>query len=106
MPHAIAAAASAAVGSITDQVLGRPSQIEQTTADGTNSAATSSAGRTGRWTASENKANGPATVPDVENAPSSTHTIATPNGQRRRHHRATQQNPPSVASTAAFPEVI
>ena len=64
MPHAVAAAASAAVGSITDQVLVRPSQIEHTTADGTNSAATSRAGRTWRWTASEDSASRPATVPE------------------------------------------
>ena len=106
MPHAVAAAASASVGSITDQVLVRPSQIEHTTADGTNSAATSRAGRTWRWTASEDSANRPATVPDVENAPSRTHTSATPNGQRRRHHSETQQRAPSAVSVATCPEVI
>ena len=70
MPHAVAAAASAIVGSITDQVLVRPSQIEHTTADETNSVATSRAGRTWRWTASEDSAKRPATVPNVENVPS------------------------------------
>ncbi len=87
MPHAVAAAASAVVGSSTDQVSVRPSQIEHTTADGTNSAATSRAGRTWRCTASEDSASRPATVPNVENAPNRTQTSATPNGQRRRHHQ-------------------
>src|SRR5215213_4099796 len=105
MPHAVAAAASAVVGNSTDQVLVRPSQIEHTTAEGTNSAATSRAGRTGRWTASEDSANRPATVPDVENAPNRTHTSATPNGQRRRHHRDRQQTAPNAASVATCPEV-
>src|SRR4029450_2509527 len=91
MPHAVAAAASAAVGSITDQVLVRPSQIEHTNADGTNSAATSRADRTWRCTASEDSATRPATVPDVENAPNRTQTSATPNGHRRRHHSEMEQ---------------
>src|ERR687883_402672 len=98
MPHAVAAAASAAVGSITDQVLVRPSQIEHTTADGTNSAATSRAGRKWRWTASEDSASRSATLPDVENAPSRTQTSATPNGQRRRHHRERQLSAPKATS--------
>src|SRR5215216_2128740 len=85
MPHPVAAAASAAVGSITDQVSVRPSQIEHTTADGTNSAAT---------------------VPNVENAPNRTQTSATPNGQRRRHHSEMQQRAPNAASVATRPEVI
>src|SRR6188768_1902169 len=106
MPHAVAAAASAAVGSITDQVLVRPSQIEHTTADGTNSAAMSRAGRTWRWTASEDSASRPATVPNVENAPNRTQTSATPNGQRRRHHSEMQQRAPNAASVATCPEVI
>src|SRR5215211_6108911 len=106
MPHAVAAAASAVVGSITDQVLVRPSQIEHTTADGTNSAATSRAGRTWRWTASEDSASRPATVPDAENAPNRTQTSATPNGQRRRHHSERQQTAPNTASVASCPEVI
>jgi len=106
MPHAVAAAASAIVGSITDQVLVRPSHMEHTTADGTNSAAMSMAGRTWRCTASEESASRPATVPDVENAPSRTHTSATPNGQRRRHHRERQLRAPNVASVATCPEDI
>jgi hypothetical protein len=106
MPHAVAAAASAAVGSITDQVLVRPSQIEHTTADGTNSAATSRAGRTWRCTASEDSASRPATVLNVENAPNRTQTSATPNGQRRRHHSEMQQRAPNAASVATRPEVI
>src|SRR3954452_2005628 len=106
MPHPVAAAASAAVGSITDHVLVRPSQIEHTTAHGTNSAATSRAGRTWRWTASEDSASRPATVPNVENAPNRTQTSATPNGQRRRHHRERQQRAPNAASVATCPEVI
>src|SRR3954470_23648554 len=106
MPHAVAAAASATVGSITDQVLVRPSQIEHTTADGTNSAATSRAGLTWRCTASEDSANRPATVPNVENAPNRTQTSATPNGQRRRHHSEMQQRAPSATSVATRPEVI
>src|SRR3954449_11190366 len=105
MPHAVAAAASAIVGSITDQVLVRPSQIEHTTADGTNRAATSRAGRTWRCTASEDSANRPATVPNVENAPNRTQTSATPNGQRRRHQSEMQQRAPSAASVATCPEV-
>src|SRR3954452_9880743 len=106
MPHAVAAAASAIVGSITDQVSVRPSQMEHTTADGTNKAATSRAGRTERCTASEDSANRPATVPDDENAPNRTQASATPNGQRRRHHRDKQQRDPSVASVATCAEVI
>src|SRR5215210_3941646 len=106
MPHAVAAAASAVVGSITDQVLVRPSQIEHTTADGTNSAATSRAGRTWRWTASEDSASRPATLPDVDKVPNRTQTSATPNGQRRRHHRERQQSAPNAASAATCPEVI
>ena len=106
MPHAVAAAARAVVGSSTDQVLVRPSQIEHTTADGTNSAATNRAGRTWRWTASEDSASRPATVPKVEKAPNRTHTNATPNGQRRRHHSERQQRAPNAASVATCPEVI
>src|SRR2546430_2485272 len=106
MPHAVAAAASAIVGSITDQVLVRPSQIEHTTADGTNRAATSRAGRTWRCTASEDSANRPATVPNVGNAPNRTQTSATPNGQRRRHHSEMQQRAPNAASVATRPEGI
>src|SRR5664279_2616811 len=106
MPHAVAAAANAVVGSITDQVLVRPSQIEHTTADGTNRAATSSAGRTWRWIANEDSASRPATVPNVENAPNRTQTSATPNGQRRRHHSERQQRAPNAASVATCPEVI
>src|SRR5829696_8817343 len=106
MPHAVAAAASAVVGSITDQVSVRPSHIEHTTADGTNSAATTKAGRAWRWTASEDSASRPATVPDVENAPNRTHTSATPNGQRRRHHSERQQRAPNAASVTTRPEVI
>ncbi|MEZ5250454.1 MAG: hypothetical protein R2713_14960 [Ilumatobacteraceae bacterium] len=106
MPQAIAAAASAAVGSSTDVVLSRPSQIEHTTADGTNSAATSRAGRTWRYSASDDRASRPATVPDVESAPRSTHSRATPNGQRRRHHSDRQQSAPKVASTATCPADI
>src|SRR3982074_3782594 len=98
MPHPVAAAASAVVGSITDQVLVRPSQIEHTTADGTNSAATSRAGRTWRCTASEDSASRPATVPNVENAPNRTQTSATPNGQRRRPHREMQRTAPDGAA--------
>src|SRR5215210_3296089 len=106
MPHPVAAAASAAVGSITDQVLVRPSQIEHTTAAGTNNAATSRAGRTWRWTANEDSASRPATVPNVENAPNRTQTSATPNGQRRRHHSERQLRAPNAASVATCPEVI
>src|SRR4051812_42779825 len=106
MPHAVAAAASAIVGNITDQVLVRPSQIEHTTAHGTNSAATSTAGRTLRWTASDDSASRPATVPNVENAPNRTQTSATPNGHRRRHHSEMQQRAPNAASVATCPEVI
>src|SRR3982751_951609 len=106
MPHPVAAAASAVVGSSTDQVLGRPSQIEHSTADGTNSAATSRAGRTWRWTASEDSASRPATVPNDENAPNRTQTSATPNGQRRRHHSDRQQTAPNATSGATCPEVI
>src|SRR5215210_629003 len=106
MPHPVAAAASAAVGSITDQVSVRPSQIEHTTADGTNSAATIKAGRTWRWTASDDSASRPATVPNVENAPNRTQSSATPNGQRRRHHRERQQRAPNATSVATCPEVI
>src|SRR3954462_11064647 len=106
MPHAVAAAESANVGRITDQVSVRPSQIEHTTADGTNRAATSRAGRTWRCTASEDSANRPATVPDVENAPNRTQTSATPNGQRRRHHSEMQQRAPNAASVTTCPEVI
>src|SRR5438552_18103979 len=99
MPHAVAAAASAIVGSITDQVLVRPSQIEHTTADGTNSAATSRAGRTWRCTASEDRASRPATVPYVENVPSTTQTSAISNGPRRPHHTESQQTAPNAAPT-------
>src|SRR4051812_12503910 len=106
MPHAVAAAASAAVGSITDQVLVRPSQIEHTTAHGTNSAATSRAGRTWRCTASEDSASRPATVPNVEKAPNRTQTSATPKGHRRRHQSEMQQRAPNAASTTTCPEVI
>src|SRR3954452_13425389 len=106
MPQPVAAAASAAVGRITDQVLVRPSQIEHTTADGTNRAATRSAGRTGRWIASEASASRLATVPNVENAPNRTQNNATPNGQRRRHHSEMQQRAPNAASVATCPEVI
>src|SRR4051794_16073626 len=106
MPHPVAAAASAAVGSFTDQVSVRPSQIEHTTADGTNSAATSRAGRTWRCTASEDSANRPATVPNVENAPNRTQASATPKGQRRRHHSEMQQRAPNATSVATRPEVI
>src|SRR5215213_1839275 len=106
MPHAVAAAASAVVGSITDQVLVRPSQIEHTTADGRNRAATSRAGRTWRCTASEDSANRPATVLNDENAPNRTQTSATPNGHRRRHHSERQQRAPNAASVATCPEVI
>src|SRR3954453_5330010 len=122
MPHAVAAAASAIVGSITDQVLVRPSQIEHTTADGTNRAATTRAGGEWRCTASEDSANRPATVPNVENVPNRTQTSATPNGQRRRHHSEMQQiapnappprpqsenhkTPPSGAWVPPRPEVI
>src|SRR4051812_7304318 len=106
MPHAVAAAASAIVGSITDQVSVRPSQMEHTTAQGTNRTATKRAGRTWRCTASEDSANSPATVPDVENAPNRTHTSATPNGQRRRHHSEMQQRAPNATSMATCPEVI
>ena len=87
MPHAVAAARAPSSAAAPTGV-GRPSQIEHTTADGTNSAATSRAGRTWRCTASEDSASRPATVPDVENAPNRTQTSATPNGQRRRHHSA------------------
>src|SRR6187455_1016458 len=104
MPNAVAAAASAAVGSITDQVLVRPSQTEHTTADGTNRAAMRRAGRTWRWTASEDNASRPATVPAVENVPNRTQTSATPNGQRRRHHRDRQQIAPNARSVATCPE--
>src|SRR3954462_15388929 len=106
MPHAVAAAASAIVGSITDQVLVRPSQIEHTTAHGTNRAATSSAGRTLRCTANEDSANRPATVPKVENAPNRTQSSATPNGHRRRHHSEMQQRAPNATSVVTLPEVI
>src|SRR3954452_16539033 len=106
MPHAVAAAASASVGSITDHVLARPSQIEHTTAHGTNRAATSRAGRTWRWTASEDSANRPATVPDVENTPNRTQNSATPNGKPRRHHSEMQQRAPTAAPVATCPEVI
>ena len=106
MPQATAAAASAVVGSSTDQVSARPSQIEHTTADGTNRAATVRAGRTWRCTASEDSANRPATVPDVENAPNRTQTSATPTGQRRRHHSEMQQSAPNAMSMATCPEVI
>src|SRR4051794_41862829 len=106
MPQAVAAAASASVGSTTDQVSVRPSQIEHTTAHGTNRAATSRAGRTWRCTASEDSANRPATVPNVENAPNRTQTRATPNGQRRRHHSEMQQRAPNATSVATRPEVI
>ena len=71
-----------------------------------NSAAATKAGRTWRCTASDNSANKPATVPNVENAPSSTHSNATPNGQRRRHHSETQHTTPNTASRAACSEVI
>src|SRR5215211_7611704 len=106
MPHAVAAAASAAVGSSTDHVSVRPSHIEHATAEGTNSAATTKAGRTWRWTASEDKASRPATVPNVEKAPNRTQISATPNGQRRRHHSERQQRAPNAASVATCPEVI
>src|SRR3954447_15360151 len=106
MPHPVAAAASAAVGSITDQVSVRPSQIEHTTAHGTNSAATSRAGRTWRCTASEDKANRPATVPDVENAPNRTHSGPPPNARPPRHHSEMQQRVPNAASVPTRPEVI
>src|SRR5215207_9999016 len=106
MPHAVAAAASAIVGRITDQVLVRPSQIEHTTADGTHRAATSRAGRTWRCRASEDRANRLATVPNVENAPNRTQTSATLNGHRRRHHSEMQQRAPNAASVATRPEVI
>src|SRR3954453_3864570 len=106
MPHPVAAAASAIVGSITDQVLVRPSQTEHTSADGTNSAATSRAGRTWRWTASEDSASRPATVAHVENAPNRTQTTPPPNGQRRRPHSERQQSAPNAASVAPCPEVI
>src|SRR3954452_23005735 len=106
MPQAVAAAASASVSSNTDQVAVRPSQIEHTTAHGRNRAATSRAGRTWRCTASEDRANRPATVPDVENAPNRTQTRATPNGQRRRHHSEMQQRAPNATSVATRPEVI
>src|SRR5438874_2710316 len=106
MPHPVAAAASAIVGSITDQVLVRPSQIEHTTAEGTNRAATGRAGRTWRCTAREDSAIRPATVPNVENVPNRTQTSATPNGQRRRHHSEMQQRAPNAASVATRPEVI
>src|SRR3954451_3518563 len=105
MPHPFAAPASSAVGSITDHVLVRPSQIEHTTADGTNSAATSRAGRTWRGTASEDSANRPATVLNGENAPNRTQTRATPNGVRARHHSERQQRGPNAASVAPRPEV-
>src|SRR4051812_48114090 len=106
MPHAVAAAASAIVGSITDQVLVRPSQIEHTTADGTNRAATSRAGRTWRCTASEDSANGPAAVQNVENVPNRTKPSATPNGPRRRPHSEMQKRAPTAAWVATRPEVI
>src|SRR4051794_30628742 len=106
MPHAVAAAASAAVGSITDQVLVRPSQIEHTTAHGTNSAATSRAGRTWRCTTSEDSASRPATVPNVENAPNTNKTSATTNSHRPRHNSEMQQRAPNAASVATCPEVI
>src|SRR3954462_3474285 len=105
MPHAVAAAESAIVGSITDQVSVRPSQIEHTTADGTNRAATSRAGLTWRCTASEDSANRPATMPNDENAPNRTQSSATPNGERRRHHSEMQQKSPNAASMATRPEV-
>src|SRR3954454_9912401 len=106
MPHPVAAAASAVGGSITDHVLVRPSQTEHTTADGTNSAATSRAGRTWRWTANEDSASRPATVPDVENAHNRPPPSGTPNGQRRRHHKERQQTAPNATSVATWPEVI
>ena len=106
MPNAVAAAASAAVGRITDQGEARPSQIEHTTADGTNSAATNRAGRTWRCRASEDSASRPATVPDVENTPNTTQRSATPTGHRRLHHRERQQRIPNAASMATCPEVI
>src|SRR4051794_1519070 len=106
MPHAVAAAASAIVGSITDQVLVRPSQIEHTTAQGTNRAATSSAGRTWRGKASGDSGNGPAPVPEVEKAPNRAQTSATPKGHRRRHHSEMRQRAPNAASMATRPEVI
>src|SRR3954454_9537616 len=105
MPHAVAAAASAVVGSITDQVSVRPSQIEHTTADGRNRATTSRTGRTWRGTDSEDSANRPATVPNDENAPNRTQTSATPNAQRRPHHSEMQQRAPNAASVATPPEV-
>src|SRR3954463_14530957 len=106
MPHAVAAAASAIVGSSTDQVVVRPSQIEHTTAHGRNRAATSRAGRTWRCTASEDRANRPATVPDVENVPNRTQTRATPTGRPPPHHSEMQQRAPSAAWGAPRPEVI
>src|SRR3954451_16966378 len=106
MPQAVAAAASGNSGSITDQVSVRPSQIEHTTADGTNSAAASRAGRTWRWTASEDGASRPGAVPNVENARNRTQTSATPIGQRRRHHSEMQQRAPNATSVATCPEVI
>ena len=106
MPHPVAAAARAAAGSITDQGLGRPSQMEHTTAAGTYKAAASRAGRTWRCTASEASASRPATEPKVVKAPNRTHTSATPNGQRRRHHSERQQTAPNATSVATCPEVI
>src|SRR5690606_2523147 len=62
------------------------------------------AGRTWRYTASEDRANRLGTVANVETAPSRTHTNATPNGHRRRHHNETQHSAPSTASVATFPD--
>src|SRR4051794_38411770 len=106
MPHAVAAAASANPGSITDQVLVRPSQIEHTTADGTYRAATSRAGRTWRCTASEDSANRPATVLNVENAPNRPPPSPTPTAPRRPPHSEMQKRAPNAASGPPRPEVI
>src|SRR5215216_936121 len=105
MPHPVAAAASAAAGSITDHVSARPSQIEHTTADGTNSAATSRAGRTWRWTASEESASRPATVPNVENAPSRTRTGAARIGHLRGVHIEGLFVAPNSVSMSTRPEL-
>ena len=91
---------------MTDTVLGRPSHPEHTIADGTKIAAISTAGRTLRCTANENRAKRPAIVPNVDNVPSKTHASATPNGQRLRHHKETQHRAPNAASMATCPGVI
>src|SRR5665647_1734384 len=66
--------------------------------DGTHSAATSTTGRVGRYTARENRARSPGGVAEIETVPSRRQASATPSGQRRRHHSKRQASAPQETS--------